>query len=224
MVELKKKVTLRTKTTESSEEVQKPKVALKKKQPVSEPVQPSPPTQDEEDESKRKGKWYVAALAGLLVLGGGGYYLSQGDDTVSAVVDPAKPADVTDGENTIENQGEPRQMEVDDEVADNASSEVAEGGVPAQPAQSQGDVSPTDNETPAPVADAPVRNDPSSGGTVSRTTPNPTANVTGTVEEEAREVIRGKYGNGAVRKRNLGDRYAEIQSKVNEMYRNGQVR
>ena len=229
MVELKKKVTLRTKAAETSEEVQKPQVALKKKQPVSEPVPPSPPTTGGEAESKGgKGKWYAAVLAGLLVLGGGGYYLSQqgskDDNTVSAVVDPAKTADVTDGEITNANQGEPRQMEADDEVAENASSEAAEDGVPAQPAQSQDNASPANNETPAPVADAPVRNDPSTGGTVSRTTPTPTANVTGTVEEEAREVIRGKYGNGAVRKRNLGDRYAEIQSKVNEMYRNGQVR
>ncbi len=45
----------------------------------------------------------------------------------------------------------------------------------------------------------------------------------GSVEETALDVIRGIYGNGLERKKNLGDRYAEIQSKVNEMYRNGQV-
>lgn len=49
------------------------------------------------------------------------------------------------------------------------------------------------------------------------------SSATGSVEEEALEVIRGKYGNGEERKRNLGDRYKEIQSKVNEMYRNGLV-
>ena len=228
MVELKKKVTLRTKATETSEEVQKPQVALKKKQPISEPVSPSPPTKEGEDESKGgKGKWYAAALAGLLVLGGGGYYLSQqgdkNDDTVAEGVGPTKSADATDGETTYANQGEQSQTVANDEVADNASSEAAEGGAPAQPTQSQDDISPANNGTPAPVADAPVRNNPSTGGTISRTAPTPTGNVTGTVEEEAREVIRGKYGNGDVRKRNLGDRYAEIQSKVNEMYRNGQV-
>lgn len=45
-----------------------------------------------------------------------------------------------------------------------------------------------------------------------------------TVEEAALDVIRGIYGNGIERKRNLGDRYAEIQSIVNEMYRKGLVR
>lgn len=75
----------------------------------------------------------------------------------------------------------------------------------------------------SPTTDVPERSNPSTAGTVRQTTLTSSVNVTGTVEEEAIEVIRGKYGNGAVRKRNLGDRYAEIQSKVNEMYRNGQV-
>ena len=46
---------------------------------------------------------------------------------------------------------------------------------------------------------------------------------TESVEDEARQVIRGVYGNGSVRKQKLGNRYSEIQSKVNEMYCNGQV-
>ena len=229
MVELKKKVTLRTKASETPEEVQKPQVALKKKQPVSEPVSPTPPTSGGEDESKGgKGKWYAAALAGLLVLGGGGYYLSQqgdeGNAPVAEVVEPAKSTDVAGGGTTEANQDEQSTTDANDGVADGTSNEAVEGGTPAQPGQSQGDATPAkDNATTAPASDVPVRNNPSTGGTVSQTNATPTANATGAVEEEAREVIRGKYGNGAVRKRNLGDRYAEIQSKVNEMYRNGQV-
>ena len=229
MVELKKKVTLRTKATETSEEVQKPQVALKKKQPVSETVPPTPPTTGGEEETKGgKGKWYAAALAGLLVLGGGGYYWSQqgdeGDAPVAEVVEPAKSADVAGGETTEANQDEQSPADANDEVADNTPNEVAEGGAPAQPGQSQDDATPAkDNATTAPASDVPVRNNPSTGGTVSHTNTSPTDSATGAVEEEAREVIRGKYGNGAVRKRNLGDRYAEIQSKVNEIYRNGQV-
>ena len=175
-----------------------------------------------------KGKWYAATLAGLLVLGGGGYYWSQqgdeGDAPVAEVVEPAKSADVAGGETTEPNQDEQSTTDANDEVADGTSNEAAEGGAPAQPGQSQGDVTPAkDNATTTPATDVSVRNDLSTSGTVSQTNPTPTASVTGAVEEEAREVIRGKYGNGAVRKRNLGDRYAEIQSRVNEMYRNGQV-
>jgi hypothetical protein len=43
----------------------------------------------------------------------------------------------------------------------------------------------------------------------------------GSVEDKARQVIRGAFGNGADRKNALGAEYAEIQAKVNEMYRNG---
>lgn len=37
------------------------------------------------------------------------------------------------------------------------------------------------------------------------------------VEELANEVIRGKHGNGADRKASLGDDYAEVQKRVNEL-------
>ncbi len=37
------------------------------------------------------------------------------------------------------------------------------------------------------------------------------------VDELAREVIAGKYGNGDARKSALGSRYSEVQAKVNEM-------
>lgn len=44
------------------------------------------------------------------------------------------------------------------------------------------------------------------------------------VEKEALSVIRGNYGNNPDRRRLLKERYQEIQNKVNEMYRNGQVK
>ena len=44
------------------------------------------------------------------------------------------------------------------------------------------------------------------------------------VEEKARKVIRGDYGNGNIRKQKLGEEYSEIQSAVNEMYRKGLVK
>lgn len=47
-----------------------------------------------------------------------------------------------------------------------------------------------------------------------------TPTVTGTIEEKAIKVMNGEFGNGAERKNALGTDYAEIQAKVNEMYRN----
>lgn len=45
--------------------------------------------------------------------------------------------------------------------------------------------------------------------------------VTDNIEQEALNVIRGIYGDGAIRKRKLGDKYAIIQARVNEMKRQG---
>lgn len=45
--------------------------------------------------------------------------------------------------------------------------------------------------------------------------------IEGTVEDKARQVINGVYGNGIDRKNALGDEYRAVQSKVNELYRRG---
>lgn len=45
----------------------------------------------------------------------------------------------------------------------------------------------------------------------------------GTLEQKAKDVVRGIYGNGADRVRALGSEYDAIQSRVNEMYRNGEI-
>lgn len=47
--------------------------------------------------------------------------------------------------------------------------------------------------------------------------------VNGSLEQKAIAVIRGTYGNGLERKQKLGDEYTVIQNKVNEMYREGLV-
>ncbi len=49
-------------------------------------------------------------------------------------------------------------------------------------------------------------------------------NISEDVVKEALSVIRGNYGNNPDRRRLLKERYQEIQNKVNEMYRNGQVK
>lgn len=55
------------------------------------------------------------------------------------------------------------------------------------------------------------------------TTPKVSATINGDVEEFARRVIRGDFGNGQTRKDKLGASYSEIQGRVNEMYRQGLV-
>lgn len=47
--------------------------------------------------------------------------------------------------------------------------------------------------------------------------------ISGTLEQKAKHVIRGDFGNGKERKDKLGSEYDDIQRKVNEMYRNGEL-
>ena len=46
----------------------------------------------------------------------------------------------------------------------------------------------------------------------------------GTLDEKAKQVIRGNFGSGVERKQALGNEYDAIQQRVNEMYREGKVK
>lgn len=49
-------------------------------------------------------------------------------------------------------------------------------------------------------------------------------NIEGSTEAIANDVIAGKYDNWPERERKLGNRYREVQNKVNDMYRRGLVK
>lgn len=212
-IQLKKKVTIRTKTGGQNS---------------------SPDEGGSNGNNGSKVKWYAAALVGLLALGGGGYYLSQqGDDKpqpVVAVAETSQSDEIAKDGATEGNQNE--QNQEGETPADAATSENPSGDTPVNdapagetpvaPRQTPA-VAPASGSTPtSPSASLPDQDKPKVNSAQSKEVTGPSS-ATGAIEEEAKEVIRGKYGNGDVRKRNLGDRYAEIQSKVNEMYRNGQV-
>lgn len=235
-IHIKKKVKLRSKTAEAPlEENGKPKVSLKRKMPEaapapSETAPTSPEVIDDGKEPKGKLKWYAAALAGLLVLGGGGYYLSQqgnkDSSLVAEVVDSAKPEGTTASDVSETKQDEQSGEESNPEEETGTSSEVMPSDdAPAASKQKVSDNTPTvGGEKTQSIPEKPVNDKPVAKTKDVETKANGVTSATGSVEQEAIEVIRGKYGNGIERKRNLGDRYAEIQSKVNEMYRKGLVR
>ena len=58
-------------------------------------------------------------------------------------------------------------------------------------------------------------------GDVHNVEPKPTPTPTKSVDELAREVIAGKYGNGEDRKKALGSRYGEVQARVNQILAGG---
>lgn len=80
----------------------------------------------------------------------------------------------------------------------------------------------TKQPKPEQIATTPVQ---SNGSTTVKTDPSSTSATIpqGTLEEKAKRVIRGDFGNGTERKQALGSEYNVIQSKVNEMYRKGEV-
>lgn len=49
----------------------------------------------------------------------------------------------------------------------------------------------------------------------------PVSSETGTIDELAWEVLRGRHGVGEKRKESLGDRYSEVQKRVKEIRQNG---
>jgi flagellar basal body-associated protein FliL len=87
------------------------------------------------------------------------------------------------------------------------------------------------NSSPSPSTESPSVNENTANSTET-STPNtnqsstangvPSSNSTlqsGSIEDKARQVLTGAFGNGVDRKRALGDQYEAIQAKVNELYR-----
>ena len=87
----------------------------------------------------------------------------------------------------------------------------------------------TNENNSATVEDSPTANDNKTEQNIpskqpsSSTTSNDvnSSELSGSLEQKARRVIRGDFGNGKVRKQKLGNEYQQIQDKVNEMYRLG---
>ena len=229
MVQLKKKVTIKTKTAqeETPVAVPKPEVKIKKKAPVVEepkvapeaPKTPTtPPTPPTLPESGSKSWMWIVALIVVAVIAFFGYKNCSGSeteasgsdkDTTSLVSDSTQTekSDTTGAEKpeTTEGTDEKPQDnagETDAPATDNVTPKANNGGTEAGKPEQK--LAPTPKIVDEPVA--------------------PAAPVSGSVEENARRVIRGDFGNGKVRKDKLGASYSEIQSRVNEMYRQGLVK
>lgn len=151
--------------------------------------------------NKPKSKNWLWILLGVIVLGVIGYIFfsksgnkaaETSDQEAEVVVAPSEPTDTTIVEGT---EGEEIAPENDNEVANNPETQSSYAV-----------------ETPATV-------DNTSNGTPSTSVNVP--NVSNDVEAEAMKVIRGDYGIGQERKDKLGSKYQTIQSRVNELKREG---
>lgn len=183
-------------------------------------VAPKPPTPNPEKSKWEKiigliknNPWIsgtaAAALVCLLGYGAYSYFNSSDektDDTTTEVVEGT-----TDTSNERDSKGQNN-----DQTVETPEEETAEAGSSADDEET---ASPAQEETS--LEESSTKAEPKQDVPAKPTEP---ATPSGTLEEKAKDVIRGNYGNGEVRKQRLGDQYAEIQSKVNEMYRNGLVK
>ncbi|WP_278901691.1 hypothetical protein [Leyella stercorea] len=237
---------------ETPEAIESPKVTLKRKQPETPVVaEPKPtPTQPKTEqkpqtvsptpqpEKKSNTGKVIGGLVAAAIIAGIFFFInnkeSEGgkDSTQTEVI----------AQNT-ENQNEGYDAPAAENSNEDASAES--NGVPANGSEAPGaentDKSPantTSSAKPAKandnqVAEQPTKQNPatiaepaqSKPASTETTKPSPStsAPVSGDVEENARRVIRGDFGNGQERKDKLGSSYSEIQGKVNEMYRQGLV-
>lgn len=172
--------------------VEEPEVSDNNEGIVSDPI-PTP--------HKPKSKTWLWILLGVIVIGVIGYmFLSISGDKavetpepeVEAVAEPTEPTDTT----VVEDNGIKEGVsENGDEVANNPEGQ-----------------NPDAVETPSPVNNT---------SNVSTSTSASATNVSNDVEAEAMKVIRGDYGIGQERKDKLGSKYQTIQSRVNELKREG---
>ena len=229
MVELKRKVTFKTKSAAPEEDAAE-KVHLKKKVTIKEKHadeelpnggsnggNPTPPP---EPPKGKKWKLWLIVIVILTLFG----YLWYSHSSFSSPEDGTGAAS-TKVENTDSTKAQPSDSI---STANSSKDEATEAGdetvigpkVAIPTGESMVD---SEKETTALKKVQGPRKESSDVSDISK--PKSETNVpSGSVEETASEILKGIYGNGDVRKNKLGSRYHEVQNRVNEMYRQGLVR
>lgn len=239
MVSIKHKVTLKTKVAqeETPEAIESPKVTLKRKQPEApvvaepkqKPISPTPQLGKKSNTGKVIGVLVAAAIiAGIFFInnkeGEGGNDSNPTEAIAQNTKDQNEGNDTPTAENSNEDASTESKGGSEAPVAKNTDKS------PANTTSSANHTKATDNlvaeqptkQNPATIAE-PAQSKPAATQTTKPSSSSTSAPVSGDVEENARRVIRGDFGNGLERRDKLGTSYSEIQGKVNEMYRQGLV-
>jgi hypothetical protein len=191
----------------------KRKVTLKRKDDAS----------DQAPEGKKPNKFIWLAVIGLVVIGGifGLKQLNQ----ENPVEVGAEEVVVTEDINTNPDTAEPELVTTNEEetnsTADNTTSDQNEVANTAETKSTSSVESAIKNKPTSTEDDLGAKEDASKKEPSNKGNQSSAVADQGSLEEKVKQVIRGAFGNGADRKNALGAEYAEIQAKVNEMYRNG---
>ena len=217
MVQIKKKVTLKAKTEQPAEPIQQNvQSSLREKQLDISSVGTNEPAV-----SKKNGKKYLISTIAIVALLCGGYYLSSDRTETSGENLTAQVTDNSDSNKDKDNNNQAESVNSNNEDSKESSSDQAEESNPSNSKVS------TEKESES-VSLNEEQTSPATNEVSSREAKSSISNTEkllsfSSLEQKAKEVIRGNYGNGIERKQKLGEQYTEIQGKVNEMYKNGLV-
>lgn len=203
MVELKKKVTLKTKVAETATQNQQT-------------------TQQPNPSGSGKGK-KLGVLIVLAVIAVVAFFLlkpnNSGNDV--SISSPATP------EIVAQNADNAQKQEAEQPVSESTTNEESAPVVVEDKSNNEA----SDNNENKPATVSGQEENAQTTTVVKTQTKEATSKASqkeeaipaGTIEEKAILVIRGDFGNGEERKMKLGTEYSAIQNKVNEMYAKGLV-
>lgn len=203
MVELKKKVTLKTKVAETATQNQQT-------------------TQQPNPSGNGKGK-KLGVLTVLAVIAVVAFFLLKPDNSGNdvSVSPPATP------EIVAQNADNAQKQEAEQPVSESTTNEESAPVVVEDKSNNEA----SDNNENKPATVSGQEENAQTTTVVKTQTKEATSKASqkeeaipaGTIEEKAILVIRGDFGNGEERKMKLGTEYSAIQNKVNEMYAKGLV-
>lgn len=195
MVKLKKKVTLRTKVTETNTPTQKPNSS-----------------------GNGKGKmWSILIM--LVVIAVVAFLFLKPNDSENEISDTSE----TIAQNTNNAQIEEVEQLVSESVPNKESIPVVKEYNSNNEIRDNNGNKPTSVSEQKERSQATTETITHTKEVSSKINQKEEINPIGSIEEKALLVIRGNFGNGEERKAKLGAEYSAIQSKVNEMYANGLV-
>jgi len=164
------------------------------------------------DPADKKGSSKGLVIAAVLVVALGAYWFFNRDTTNGVDGEPDTTIVASPEDSTAVEDGAITTTPIDS--VNNVPSETVSG------TDNVATSDPSASSNGSGVSSSPASSEvtagrPTSGGRVTDSSVQE-----GSVEDKARQVIDGVYGNGTDRKNALGDEYAVIQAKVNELYRN----
>jgi hypothetical protein len=174
---------------------------------------------DRVPEGKKPNKFIWLALLGMVIIGGVfGLKQSNKSNDIAAAVEEvvvSGGSDVTTG--TPENEVVSKGDDVNNPPTKNNSPEQSDVSIDNELLTNSAN-SVGSNVTSKPKSTTDPNDKPKSTGNPIQSS---SVSFEGPIEEKAKQVIRGDFGNGKDRKQLLGAEYTVIQTRVNEIYQGG---